>query len=160
MDDGSNQRDIIPNTYDAHNLWAPSDFDARHVLIVNFLYELPSSADRHNLAGKLLGGWQVSGIFQAQTGQPISVGTRDYAGVGQDGSMDGNEPSSGISTAVRISPQQMLPMAAVRRQVLVQHHELDGTPIFTAPATGTFVTQNVRNADLQSWLQQLEPRPV
>src|SRR6185312_2342234 len=35
MDDGSAQRDIIPNTYDASNLWGPSEFDARHIFIVN-----------------------------------------------------------------------------------------------------------------------------
>ncbi len=41
MDNGSNQRDVIPNTYDASNLWAPSEFDNRHTLVANFLYELP-----------------------------------------------------------------------------------------------------------------------
>ncbi len=94
MDDGSGPKDIIPNTYDAHNLWGPSDFDVRHIFIVNFLYELPLFRGQHNLAGKLLGGWQVSGIFQAQTGLPISVGTsNDYAGVGQDGSIAGTNSS-------------------------------------------------------------------
>ena len=38
MDDGSNQRDIIPDTYYAHNLWGPAEFDTRHVFIANFLY--------------------------------------------------------------------------------------------------------------------------
>ncbi len=41
MDNGSNQRDIIPDTYYAGNLWGPSEFDVRHVFIANFLYELP-----------------------------------------------------------------------------------------------------------------------
>ena len=45
---------------------------------------------QNNLWGKTLGGWQFSGIFQAQTGTPCSVGVgNDYAGVGQDGSMCG-----------------------------------------------------------------------
>ena len=35
-DDGSAQRDIIPNAYDGSNLWGPSTFDRRHVLVVNF----------------------------------------------------------------------------------------------------------------------------
>src|SRR5439155_12980160 len=35
MDDGSNQRDIIPNTYYAGNLWGPSEFDVRHIFITN-----------------------------------------------------------------------------------------------------------------------------
>ena len=41
MDDGSAYRDIIPDTYDARNLWALSSFDVTHVLIINYLYELP-----------------------------------------------------------------------------------------------------------------------
>ncbi len=93
MDSGSNQRDIIPNTYDAHNLWGPSEFDARHVFIANYLYELPLFKNSSSLAGKTLGGWQLSGIFQAQTGTPCSVGkSTSYAFngvIGNDGSMCG-----------------------------------------------------------------------
>ena len=88
MDNGSAQRDIIPNTYDASNLWGYSDFDARHVFIANYIYELPFFKNQNNLAGKALGGWQISGITQFQSGTPCSVGVNtDYAGVGQDGSM-------------------------------------------------------------------------
>ena len=87
-DDGSAQRDIIPDTYYAHNLWGQSDFDVRHIFITNFLYELPFLRAQNNFAGKVLGGWQVSGIFQAQTGTTCSVAvSNDYVGVGQDGSM-------------------------------------------------------------------------
>ena len=55
MDDGSNQRDIIPDTYYASNLWGTPDFDVRHVFIVNYLYELPFFKNQNNLAGKALG---------------------------------------------------------------------------------------------------------
>jgi len=90
MDDGSAQRDIIPNTYDAHNLWGQSDFDVRHIMVINYIYELPFLRNQRNFAGKVLGGWQISGITQFQTGTPSSVATsNDYAGVGQDGSMSG-----------------------------------------------------------------------
>ena len=40
-DNGSAQRDIIPNAFDASALWGPSDFDTRHVAVINFIYELP-----------------------------------------------------------------------------------------------------------------------
>jgi len=92
-DDGSNQRDIIPNTYDASNLWGPSEFDTRHALIASYLYELPIFKHNNHFAGKVLGGWQLSGIFQAQTGTPCSVGkSTSYAFngvIGNDGSMCG-----------------------------------------------------------------------
>ena len=89
-DDGSNQRDIIPDTYYAHNLWGPAEFDTRHVFIANFLYELPFFKGNSRVAGKLLGGWQISGLIQYQSGTPTSVGRgTDYAGVGLDGSLTG-----------------------------------------------------------------------
>ena len=41
MDNGSNYRDIVPDTYNTSNLWGPSEYDARHVVIVNYIYDLP-----------------------------------------------------------------------------------------------------------------------
>ena len=88
QDNGSQQRDIIPNSYDASNLWGQSDFDVRHIFIASYLYELPFFKDKSHLTGKLLGGWQLSGIVQRQSGTPSSVAAgTDYAGVGQDGSL-------------------------------------------------------------------------
>jgi len=89
-DYGSNQRDIIPDTYYARNLWGPAEFDVRHVFISNFLYELPFFKDKSHFTGKVLGGWQVSGLIQYQSGTPTSMGRgTDYAGVGIDGSLAG-----------------------------------------------------------------------
>ncbi len=51
---------------------ALSPFDIRQALTANFNYDLPGN----NLAGpvgKLVGGWQVSGIVTAQTGQPFTI---------------------------------------------------------------------------------------
>ncbi len=41
MDDGSNQRDIIPNTYDAQQSVGAVRVRYPPCLIVNFLYEMP-----------------------------------------------------------------------------------------------------------------------
>ena len=85
MDDGSNQRDVIPNTYDPHAMWAPSEFDVHHTLVFNYLYPLPFFRQQSGLLGKMLGGWQISGITQFQTGEPCGVaGANDYAKVGLD----------------------------------------------------------------------------
>lgn len=82
-DDGSAQRDVVPNAFDVHNLWGPSTFDRRHVLVLNAVYQLPFFKDRSKLSGKLLGGWTVSAISQFQTGTPVSIGSGDdFAGVG------------------------------------------------------------------------------
>lgn len=54
-----------------------------HNFIASYLYELPFLRNRRDLAGKVLGGWQISGITAIRTGMPIGllIG-RDYAGVG------------------------------------------------------------------------------
>src|SRR5258708_4652949 len=148
MDDGSAQRDIIPDTYFAHNLWGQSDFDVRHVFIANFLYELPFLRAQHNLAGKIMGGWQVSGIFQAQTGTTCGVAvSNDYVGVGQDGSMS----CAGQFWAINGSPEILHNMAyngggKNDPALWFSTTNSDGSAIFTQPAKGTFVHQNgIRN---------------
>lgn len=54
----------------------PSPFDIRHRFNTDFLYELPFErmAGVSGRAGKLLlGGWQFSGIYTAETGAPINL---------------------------------------------------------------------------------------
>jgi hypothetical protein len=48
----------------------PSDFDATHNFLLSGLYDLPFFKGRHGLAGKLLGGFQLTGILQAHSGLP------------------------------------------------------------------------------------------
>jgi hypothetical protein len=57
----------------------PSDFDIHHLVNANFIYELPFGKGKMFLgdAGKwkdrLVGGWEVSGIYTARSGLPFSV---------------------------------------------------------------------------------------
>ena len=156
MDNGSNQRDIIPNTYDASNLWGYSEFDVRHVFIANYIYELPFFKNNNNLAGKVLGGWQLSGITQFQTGTPCNVGvSTDYAGVGQDGSLCG----IGQFWTMNGTPSIIGGFAANGASdpnFWFRTTNPDGSPIFTKPATGTFVTQKgirdvIHNPGFSNW---------
>jgi hypothetical protein len=55
-----------------------SVFDARQVFTFHTLYELPfgpnkSFANYRGVAGKFLGGWQVSSILQMRTGLPFTI---------------------------------------------------------------------------------------
>jgi hypothetical protein len=154
MDDGSAQRDIIPDTYWAHNLWALSDFDVTHIMMVNFLYQLPFFRGQSTLAGKLLGGWQVSGIVQLQTGLPSTSGNtgggsvakaNDYVGVG----LDGNISNAGQFWFMNGDPaitHQFAANGTNDPNWWFATKNSDGTPIFTQPPKGVFnTTQNVRN---------------
>ncbi|HJZ74570.1 MAG TPA: carboxypeptidase regulatory-like domain-containing protein [Vicinamibacterales bacterium] len=48
-------------------------FDVRHRVVLSFGYELPRLADRSAAVRLALGGWQVNGIVQGQTGFPLTV---------------------------------------------------------------------------------------
>ncbi len=48
----------------------PSDYDVRHNFVASGLWELPILRNRHDAAGSILGGWQLSGILTAHTGFP------------------------------------------------------------------------------------------
>ncbi|MBA3439517.1 MAG: carboxypeptidase regulatory-like domain-containing protein, partial [Pyrinomonadaceae bacterium] len=69
-DNGSAQRNVVPNAYDVSNLWGPSEYDRRHVLVINGIYEFPFFRDRSSFVGKVLGGWAISAVSQFQTGTP------------------------------------------------------------------------------------------
>ena len=146
LDDGSNQRDIIPDTYYAGNLWGPSEFDTRHVFIANFLYNLPFFKG-NNLAGKVLGGWQISGIIQEQTGTPTSVGKgTDYAGVGLDGSFGtGGAGQYWVYTGGDIHyPSQIVTNSGnpgADSHYYFTTTDSSGKLLFTQPAPGTFNLQ-------------------
>src|SRR5882724_2131342 len=158
MDSGSNQRDVVPDTYNTSMLWGPSEFDARHIVVLNYLYELPLFRHQSGIVGKALGGWQISGITQFQTGLPCSVAAAtDFATVGPDANygcgvngqfwvLNGDPKIIGTFG----SNGQWFQTCKV---VVVSGACPDGTPkfngdderIFRPPTLGTFAAQRVRN---------------
>jgi hypothetical protein len=58
--------------------YAPGTIDHAHVASATFVYQLPFGPGRHwnpgnYVARNLIGNWQLSGIFQAATGAPLSI---------------------------------------------------------------------------------------
>lgn len=51
----------------------PGSNDVRHRLNVAFIYELPTFGSGQGLTNGFLGGWQISGIVQARTGEPLRI---------------------------------------------------------------------------------------
>jgi predicted heme/steroid binding protein len=144
MDNGSNQRDVVPNTYDVSSLWGPSEFDARHILVFNYLYDLPIFKNHSSLSGKLLGGWQISGVTQFQTGLPCGVTeAKDYAGVGLDSNFGCG--TNGQYYVVNGTPKIIGTFGSTGQWF--------DTSVFAKPAPGTFNTQRVRNLIYQPGFQ-------
>ncbi len=163
MDDGSNQRDVVPDTYDISMLWGPSEFDARHILVFNYLYDLPIFKNHSTILGKLLGGWQISGVTQFQTGLPcsVTVGNVDYtaikgatpatsvAGVGLDSNFGCG--ANGQYWVVNGKPKIIGTFGPNGQWFSTTNP--DGSSIFSAPSAGTFNTQRVRDLIYQPGFQ-------
>ena len=82
-DNASGRKDILYNAYDDRNFYGPSSFDTPHILVINWIWEVPYHKTT-GFSGALFGGWQITGITQAQSGTPFSVQTGDdFAGIGQ-----------------------------------------------------------------------------
>jgi len=144
MDNGSNQRDVVPDTYDVSMLWGPSEFDARHILVLNYLYDLPFFKNHSTLGGKLLGGWQISGVTQFQTGLPCGVAeNKDYAGVGLDSNFGCGV--NGQYYVVSGTPKIIGTFGSSGQWF--------DTSVFAKPTTGTFNTQRVRDLIYQPGYQ-------
>jgi hypothetical protein len=160
LDNSSNYRDIMPDTYYVNNLWGPSEYDTRHVVLVNYLYELPFFKDQASLTGKLLGAWELSGSAQFQTGQPCGVGTNnDFAGVSEFGSFGcGTNTSEGQFWTMNGTPKilgHFSPNGTTSAKYISTTNG-NGAALFTAPATGTFnlqpgVRDEIYGPGFQDW---------
>jgi hypothetical protein len=72
--DASNFGEQPQNAYNLRAERALTAFDRTHVLVFNYIYEVPIFRDRTRLSGKLLGGWQLSGVTMYQSGVPLNLG--------------------------------------------------------------------------------------
>jgi hypothetical protein len=69
--------DFPHNSFDLKAERGNSDFDIRHRGVVNFIYEPNIGRGRghftQGIVGRLLEGWSLTGVIQAQTGHPYNV---------------------------------------------------------------------------------------
>jgi hypothetical protein len=73
-----NAASVMPNSFDLDAEYGPSPFDVRHLFNATWLYELPFGPGRFFDTGigplnKVVGGWFMSGIFTARSGDPLTV---------------------------------------------------------------------------------------
>ncbi len=85
LTDSQNDRSAAPQ--DSFNIGGEKSraaLDRRHVFSANYIYLLPFFDKQNDFVGKLLGGWQASGIVTLNTGLPFTATTSNYdpAGVG------------------------------------------------------------------------------
>ncbi len=70
-------RNIARNSFNLHEERGSSDYDLRHRLIVNYIFELPFGPGHshlsHGFAAHVLGGWELSGLSTFQSGRPFDI---------------------------------------------------------------------------------------
>jgi hypothetical protein len=100
-DNASSKRDVLFNSFDDSGYWGNSSFDRRHVFNFYYIYDLPFFQKSTSLAGRTLGGWQISGATFMRTGTPLWVTrTDDIAAVGDAFAQPFNQvsdPSNGAN---------------------------------------------------------------
>jgi hypothetical protein len=125
-----------------------SDFDIRHNWVLNFTWQLPIARSADGLAGALLHGWHLSGIWTMRSGNPLTVFVQTNRsrsqwnpsrgpGIGQD--RPSYAPGYGPGNAVLGSPEQWFdPRAFV----------LQPAGTFGNTGRGDFIGPNLRTLDL------------
>lgn len=134
MDNASDRRARLYDAFDARSFWGLSNFDSRHLATINFIYELPLLRGNKALAGKLLGGWQMSGVVQFQSGTPFTVQSGDdYSG---NGNVD-NKPWNASTLNLTYNRQFANCVGAACENNFWFTPTANGQPIFTLPGNGT-----------------------
>ncbi len=79
LTDNQTDRSTAPqNTYNLREDYGRATLDRRHVFSLNYIYELPFFTNQQGFVGKVLGGWQASGIISLQSGLPFTVTTSSF----------------------------------------------------------------------------------
>jgi hypothetical protein len=68
--------EFFENSYAPRSLWGPSTNDGRHRFVASFVYELPFGSGKpflnKGVQSVVLGNWEVSGVYQAFSGNPFT----------------------------------------------------------------------------------------
>ncbi len=105
--------------------WGRTSFDSKHSFTSSFVYLLPwgpqGSRLKEGILGKVLGDWQVAGIFAAISGTPINF-TASAAGLGAPGNTQTPDASAKPNVLGGIGSNALW----------------FDTSVFSAPAAGTW----------------------
>lgn len=72
------ENDLAQNPLDLAAEYGRSMFDARHRLVLSYMWELPFWRQGHNWYQRALGNWQVNGITTLMSGTPFTVEDQSY----------------------------------------------------------------------------------
>jgi hypothetical protein len=82
---GDNPEDYLNKDYN----WGPSDFDRTHILVGTWTWQLPFFREEKGI-GRVLGGWEISGIGRYQSGAPVTIQGNSASGARRADFLGGN----------------------------------------------------------------------
>lgn len=85
MTNNQSDRSTAPqNSYDIPAEYGPTQFDKRHILTMDVVYNVPWLIEQRGFVGHVLGGWGISGLISYSSGSPLTATTSsvDPAGLG------------------------------------------------------------------------------
>jgi hypothetical protein len=113
--------------------YGPCDYDVRHNLDAQYVYQLPINVKNHAL-GHLLNGWQISGTFFFHSGLPFSVLSSPYSANG-NGIVQGAGPQfASVVPGVPIYQHHAIP--GVTQPGTIQWLNPDALVSSVDPSTG------------------------
>ena len=128
-------RNIARNSFNLKEERGSSDYDLRHRLVVNYLYQFPFGAGHSHLsqglAARVLGGWELSGVSTFQSGRPFDIySSRDseYTGLSNRPDLVGDPSIPATAPRNQVGP----PVSAFAVQPFGRPGNL-GRNIFTGP---------------------------
>ncbi len=68
-----NDSDSINNPFNIAQNYANAGYDQPNVETVDFVYLLPKTTMANPIAKQVINGWELSGMFRAQSGMPINI---------------------------------------------------------------------------------------
>ena len=96
------------NTYNIAGDYGRSALDRTNILTLNGVWALPWFYDQKGLVGRAIGGWELSGIFAANSGLPLTA-TMAGGGILLDGTQASDNAGLGIlgSSASSLRPNMI-----------------------------------------------------
>lgn len=114
----------VPYVFDYGTQKGLSDFYAKHILSLSWMWELPKLSAGNSLVRTVAGGWQVNGLVSVRTGMPIDIQT------GTDTALSGTP-----NQRPNVTGDPVLPSGRSRADQVLAWFDRNA---FTPPATGAY----------------------